>query len=434
MTSTLKKIAVDSVRLGMHIHALEGNWLDHPFWKTKFVLQDPADLQKLQKSGIRECWIDTAKGLDVALPVAEDAVSAAVPDRPQTIPPAAPAFAPTPAASPRIEPVKASSALPAPTRNLREEVEEAAAICRKGKTAIISMFNEARLGKALKTEDCLPLVEEIASSVFRNPEALVNLARLKTKDDYTYMHSVAVAALMVALGRQLGLDLATCRLAGLAGLLHDVGKSLVPLEVLNKPGSLTAEEWTVMRSHPVRGHALIVEAQGSPAEVADVCLHHHERMDGKGYPYGLSGDQLTTLARMGAICDVYDAITSNRPYKAGWDPAESVARMASWAGHFDTTIFGAFVKSLGIYPTGSVVRLESQKVAVVVEQSPTALTAPKVRAFYSMRSRMPITPVLIDLAGPGCADRIVAKEPSGDWSADLVNGLWLPPELAQGTR
>lgn len=437
MTVTLKKIPVSDVRLGMHVHALEGNWLDHPFWKTKFVLDDPADLRKLQGSGVRQCWIDTAKGLDVARPaeaqpVPDDSAVPAVGPPPTAA--AMPAAAGPPPVSIRATATSGGKPLPPPTRTLREEVEAARAVVQKGHAAVASMFREARLGKAVQTEQCMPLVEEIASSVFRNPEALVSLARLKNKDDYTYMHSVAVAALMVSLGRQLGLDTDACRIAGLAGLLHDVGKAAMPLDVLNKPGSLSPEEWAVMRSHPVRGYRMIVEAGSAPPEVGDVCLHHHERIDGKGYPDGLSGEQITLLGRMGAVCDVYDAITSNRPYKAGWDPAESIARMAGWSGHLDPAVFSAFVKSLGIYPTGSVVRLESMKVAVVIEQNAAALTSPKVRAFYSLRSKMPITPVVIDLAAKGGSDRIVAKEPIGDWPPEMINGLWLPPELVPRTR
>jgi len=391
----------------MHVHALEGAWIDHPFWKTRFVLDDPADLKRLRTSVVREVWIDTRLGCDVATVEADAAPARAAATVPSRMPVAS---APAPA--------------PAPSRSMADELQQAAAICNRGRQAVIAMFNEVRLGHALETERCLPLVEEIASSVLRNPGALVSLARLKTKDDYSYMHSVAVCALMVALARQLGMDDAQCRQAGFAGLLHDMGKALMPPEILNKPGRLTEEEFAIMRAHPQRGHDLLQEGGGATAEMLDVCLHHHERIDGKGYPNGLAAEQITRLARMGAVCDVYDAITSNRPYKDGWDPAESIARMASWKGHFDTEIFQAFVRSLGIYPTGSLVRLQSQQVAVVVEQNPASLVAPTVKAFYSMRSQMPVPPRLIELGRPGCSDRIVAREPAEPWKALNVDALW----------
>ncbi len=402
----LKKIATADLRLGMHLHALEGPWLNHPFWRTKFLLADAADLEAVHASGVTHCWIDAAKGFDVPVAGAPDApaVESA---------PASPAPLPDPA-----------STVPPTSTSFEEELAQAARLCKKSKLAVQQLFSELRMGKALNAEAFQPLVEELAASVFRNPGALVSLARLKTKDDYSYMHSVAVCALMIALAREAGMGAAACREAGLAGLLHDVGKALMPLEVLNKPGKLTDAEFGVMRSHPERGHAVLLEGGTAGAAALDVCLHHHERIDGRGYPQGLAGDAISTMARMGAICDVYDAISSNRPYKAAWDPADSISKMASWPGHFDPTLFAVFVRSLGIYPTGSLVRLRSGRLAVVVKQHPTILTAPTVKVFFSTRSNMPLPPLKIDLARADANDAVAGREPRGDWSATQLDALW----------
>jgi HD-GYP domain-containing protein (c-di-GMP phosphodiesterase class II) len=438
----LKKIPTTQLRLGMHLHAFEGSWINHPFWKTRFVIDEAALLDRVRESGVSECWIDVSKGADVAeddRPSPMKAAPAAIPATAAHSSSAHHAPSPSPqgaaASLPRAAPAPAAPAAPRePSTPMAEELQRAAAVCKRGRQAVTQMFNEARMGRAIDAEQCLPLVDEVSNSVMRNPGALVSLARLKTQDEYTFMHSVAVCALMVAVGRQLGMDDTQCREAGLAGMLHDLGKSLVPLDLLNKPGKLTDEEFAIIRTHPERGHALLVEGKGAAAGALDVCLHHHEKMDGSGYPHHLPGEQISLLARMAAVCDVYDAITSNRPYKAGWDPAESVARMASWKGHFDETVFKAFVQSLGIYPTGSVVRLESQRLAVVLEQSPGSLVAPVVKAFFSLKSQMPIPPVRIELASPKSNDRIVARASADDWQGAQIDDLWIDPEVRRRTR
>ena len=427
----LKKIRVDQVRLGMHLHALEGAWMDHPFWKTRFIIRDAEQLRKLTDSVIKEVWIDPEKGLDVpdeVVAASPTPARAPAPAMPVAAPPAAQPALATAGAGPASLPARppsrpASTPVPAPSRSFAEEMRTATAVCQKGKAQMQKMFSEARLGRALDAESCMPLVHEISDSVIRNPGAIVSLARLKTQDDYSYMHSVAVCALMVALGRELGFDEEQCRTAGTAGLLHDVGKALMPLDILNKPGKLTDAEFDVMRSHPVRGHELLQEARGTVPEAMDVCLHHHERFDGGGYPHKLPNDQLNQLVRMGSICDVYDAITSNRPYKMGWDPADSIGKMASWKGQFDPVIFATFVKGVGIYPTGSLVRLHSDRLAVVIEQNAAALTAPVVRVFYSLKSQMPVSLQRLDLSS-GTSDRIVGRESPEKWKFTFLDELW----------
>jgi HD-GYP domain-containing protein (c-di-GMP phosphodiesterase class II) len=234
---------------------------------------------------------------------------------------------------------------------------------------------------------------------------------------------------MVSLAKQLGMKEDDTREAGMAGLVHDLGKAMMPLAVLNKPGKLTDGEYTIMKSHPEEGHRMLVEGQGVGPVPLDVCLHHHEKMNGKGYPHGLRGEQISLFARMGAVCDVYDAITSNRPYKAGWDPADSIQQMASWAkeGHFDEAVFQAFVKSIGIFPTGSLVKLKSGRLGVVIEQNPQSLLTPLVRVFFSTKANEPIPQTLLDLGSPGVSDQIVSRESAATWGFKSLDQLWADP-------
>ena len=417
----LKRIHIQHLTLGMYLHEFCGSWMDHPFWKAKFVLKDPKDLERIRSTAITECWIDTSKGLDVAVGTASlsrEEVDAQIDtdfSRLEDLPPLKVTLPPPP---------------PPPVRDrgptdMKSELKMAAAVCVRSKKAVVSMFNEARMGRAVDSASAQNLVEEISDSVTRNPGALISLARLKTADDYTYMHSVAVCALMVALAKQLKLNDDQARLAGMAGLLHDLGKAAIPLSVLNKPGKLTDKEFDVVRSHPVEGYHMLKEGGNVPDAVLDACLHHHEKIDGSGYPDKLKGDNISVIARMTAICDVYDAITSDRPYKRGWDPSESLRRMAEWTNdHFDARMFQAFVKSIGIYPVGSLVRLTSGRIGVVTEQVPTALTMPVVKVFYSSKSDLRIPPEVVDLAAPGCNEKIVAREDPDKWRFPDLNELW----------
>ncbi len=305
-----------------------------------------------------------------------------------------------------------------PRVSVQHEVQRARAVLSKGKAAVTSMFNEVRMGKAISVSDAEPLVDEISNSIARNPEAFLNLARLKDVDNYTYMHSVAVCGLMIALGKQLGLTGRDLKDAGIAGLMHDVGKAMIPNEVLNKPGKLTDEEFEIIKTHPRKGWEILNIAEGANDVALDVCLHHHERVDGTGYPERISGDLLTLFARMGAVCDVYDALTSNRCYKNGWEPADTIRKMAEWRnGHFDERVFQAFVKTIGIYPSGTLVRLKSGRLAIVIEQTEKSLLTPIVKSFFSTKSNEPFLPEMIDLSKS--QESIVSAEDPVKWGFDL---------------
>ncbi|MDR6398251.1 HD-GYP domain-containing protein [Herbaspirillum seropedicae] len=399
----LKSIAPDQLRLGMYIHSIPGGWISHPFRRKSFKVETLEDLQTLRDCPIDAITINTAKGRDVTREELEE-------DDADQDAPAAP-------------PADAATRNPASRTDTAIERERAQRIISSSKSTVLHMFSEARMGKAIDVKDAAELVTEITASVSRNADALISLARLKTTDDYTYLHSVAVCAMMISLANQLGMTPQQTKQAGMAGLLHDVGKMAVPLDILNKPAKLTEEEFASVRMHTVQGHGILQQIEGIGEVALDVSLHHHEKIDGSGYPFNLKADSISIMAKMGAVCDVYDAITSNRPYKAGWDPARSIRHMAASAGHFDPITMQAFVKAIGIYPTGSCVMLQSGRLGVVVDQRPDQLLTPRVKVFYSTANRMPLESEIIDLAHS--SDKITAYADPAKWGIGHLPGIEL---------
>lgn len=397
----LKEIPVNQLRKGMFLSKLCGSWLKHPFWKQAFLLEKNADIQSIVNSGIKSVVIDTSKGLDVE--AKQEVKQTPKPNENQS--------------AQTVTPQKTS---------MSAEWSKAKKICDQAKTAVVQMFQEVRMGNAVKLDDVKPIVEDISSSVIRNPNALINVARLKTIDDYTYMHSVAVCAMMTALARQLGLDEESVAAAAQGGLLHDLGKASIPNQILNKEGKLTDKEFSLVRLHPKQGYDMLVGNDSVTEQALDIALHHHEKFDGTGYPDGLKGEEISLFARMGAVCDVYDALTSDRCYKKGWAPAVAIKRMASWKGHFDPSILQAFIKVLGIYPVGALVRLESERLAVVLEQSEQSLLQPRVKVFFSTKSKAPIETIELDLASKNANDKIISLEEPSNWNFKNLDELWIP--------
>jgi HD-GYP domain-containing protein (c-di-GMP phosphodiesterase class II) len=405
----LKRIAVSELQVGMYIDELCGSWMEHPFWRTRFALKDKADVSRIVESGIRQVWIDTEKGIDADWPG-----------------PYAPTRSEADAEVERrlLQSAETGSAQAADRVSFTEELERARVLYARTRPAVLSMFGEARMGRAVSPDMASELVDEVFQSVQRNSTALISLSRLKRADDYTYMHSVAVCGLMIALAKQLGMSEAQTREAGLGGLMHDIGKSRLPDRILRKPDKLSDDEWAKMRTHPEIGHAILSNGPYGPIPM-EVVLHHHEKVDGSGYPHRLTGDSISVFAKMAGVCDVYDAITSNRPYKTGWLPAEAIRKMAEWApGHFDDRVFHAFVKTVGIYPVGTLVRLGGGRLGVVVEHNERALLKPTVKAFFSISSQSRIAPEVIDLARARTSTRIVGREDPAAWGLTRIDELW----------
>jgi putative nucleotidyltransferase with HDIG domain len=403
----IKKINVSQLKPGMYIHDLNCSWLDHPFLRNSFPVKSDREIKAIVDHGIREVYIDSRKGLDVADAPTEEEVLADLDNR--------------------LTKVAAASGSGIRHAPLGEELPKARRVFNEANRIVTHLLQDVRLGKQVDTEKADHVVEEMTHSIFRNKDALLSLSRIKQKDNYTFQHSVSVCALLLAFCRSLDMDRDTTKLVGMGGLLHDIGKMKVPDRVLNKPGKLSEDEFALMKSHVIHGQEILKGTPGISAISLDIAAQHHERHDGSGYPAGLKGDGISLYGRMASIVDVYDALTSDRCYHKGMEPTDALRKIFEWSRfHFDEQLVHSFVRSVGIYPVGTLVRLESGLLAVVVEQHEKDLLRPVVRTVYDAKQQRGIAPRDIDLSkGPekDRGDAILTNEDPRKWGIDTFRYL-----------
>ncbi|CAN7623616.1 HD-GYP domain-containing protein [Massilia sp. LjRoot122] len=397
----LKKVDASQLKVGMFIHDLDCGWMEHPFVRSRFLLTTNEEIYKIRNAKIRGVVIDCSKGMDV-----DDA----------------PTLAQAEAATEAEVTAIATKPLIVTRVSLGEELQRAAQIRKQAAGLVRTVMADARLGKAVELDKVGPVVESVTESILRNSGALLGLLRIKNKDDYTFLHSVSVCALLVAFCRSRKMDEDTIYQAGLGGLLHDTGKALVPDAILNKQGRLSDEEFDIIKRHPRDGYDILVKTPEIGPIPLDITLHHHERRDGSGYPDKQDEARISELAQMAAIVDVYDAITSDRCYHKGMPAAEALRKIYEWSKfHFSPTLAQEFMRCVGIYPVGTLVLLESGRLGVVIEPHETSLLTPKVNVFFSTKTPGYIKPQTLDLSKPlgfGGGDKILRHESAEKWNVN----------------
>ena len=376
--SSIKKIAIAELEVGMFIEGLINHRGDKVDLGGSFLLQHPKELQQLSLHSVRQVLIDTRKGK-----------------------------APAPAC---------------PIDDFKQRREQAKQLVIAGSAAVNRIMDSVRLGEQIDMTAMDEVAANVTDSLTDNPHMLLSVARLKTRDLYTFQHSVSVAALMSAFAKSLGHSQQLVYEVALGGLLHDVGKAKVPLEILNKPGRLDEQEFAVMRQHSRFSYEVLKDIPDFPAAALQTAAMHHERPDGRGYPFGLKGEQIPEVGHMSAIVDVYDALTSVRVYKDAWEPTETLRKMMQWgAGQFDIPLLQKFIKMLGVYPVGAFVQTQSQHVGVVIAQNPD-LTRPVLNIVYDCRrqSQVPAETVNLSEHPADGVDKAVNPEDFGLRAADYL--------------
>ncbi|MEK6551586.1 MAG: HD-GYP domain-containing protein [Pseudomonadota bacterium] len=356
-----RQVDVQDLRIGMYISDLDRPWLETPFLFQGFEIRNDEDLETLRRY-CRHVYVLDRDSLGKP--------GARVPNRPAPAPQAVDADRDTPAAtdSDLLRLTNHPSARPIyPDRTtVEEEIGRVTDTTRAAHIYCQQMFEDARLGRGLNVPQAKQLVGEMVDSVLRNPDALTCFTLLKKKDSYTAEHSLRVAVLALVFGRHLGFERDMLHVLGLGALLHDIGKALVPLDILNKPKALDAREIEIMKQHVPWGLELLDGTSGIPRSALEVVGNHHERYDGHGYMAKLTGADIGQFGMIGAIADTYDALTSDRVYRSGSSPHAALKRMYELrAAAFHPQLAEQFIQCLGIYPVGSIVQLNTREVGVV---------------------------------------------------------------------
>jgi len=362
------KLQVDALEVGMLVTRLDRPWTEVPVLLQELFIQSRDDIAMLREHCQyvyieikKELWLEMSKGV---IEAKENTVH--------------------PGFREKID--------------IHKELPNAKITMEAAKEHIDEVLEAISSGEAFDINQSRKVIQQCVNSILSNANALLWLSKIKDQDHYTAEHSMRVGILAMAFGRYIGLKDENLEVIGMCGMLHDVGKTKIPDEILNKPSRLTRIEYDIMKEHSKYGKELLDEIHGVDQIIKDTALYHHERIDGQGYPEQLNAAYLHKFIRMISIVDVYDAITSTRPYKEGAPAFDALKILFSEAGkHFDNELVEAFIQMIGIYPTGTLVEMTNGEVGIVVSANPSARLRPKVELVMTSDKKFR-PPYIIDLA------------------------------------
>ena len=373
-----KRISIDQLKVGMKVEKLDRSWLATPFLRHRFTITSSEQIAQLRASGVQQLDVETDD-----LSQDSGSFASAMPAKAETSQLTGPTSEPELAAVP-----------------FAEELPIAKQVYQAAKLVIQQAMEDVRMGRALNMEAVSEVVESMADSILRSPDALTSLTRLKNFDEYTFFHSVNTSALALSVGKHLGYERAPLLQLGTGMLLHDIGKTLIPVEILNKPGRYEVHEFEIMKQHVLRGAEILTSTTGLTDMFLKPTLEHHERVDGTGYPHHRSKIDLSQFGLIAAIVDIYDAVTSDRCYHKGKTPHDTLQLLyrLGTQGHVDGVLVQQFVQVVGVYPVGSCVALNTGEAAIVKQFNHHDPLEPLVVLVTDEAGRHRSTPLDLDLA------------------------------------
>lgn len=403
--SVRKLVSAERLRPGMYVSRLEMSWFKHPYLSSRVgILKDEKAVAELRALGAHFVEIDLDRGLDEEGPVRTSQEEDVRPEN-----------APLPPLPSRVPAVADSAG----TMRFAKKLFDHGVECTR------RVIGVAEAGKPVQLAQARALIARLITSVKANENVLRLMSVLKDYDEYTFTHCLNVASMGVLFGNHMGMPDRQLELLGLSGLLHDVGKCLLPKEIVNKPGKLTDEEFEVMKLHTVLGWEYIKDQEGIPEQSARGVLEHHERLDGSGYPNRITGSEMDGVSRILSVLDVYDALTNDRVYRGRLSPHTALKNLFEKRGvAFAENVLDRFVKCVGVYPASSVVQLRNGCYAVVTGHDPARPLNPFMTIFRNAEG-LAVKPRRVETLRLG-----VERGPSGyDIVRHVEPSVIAPPDL-----
>lgn len=380
MDST-KRIPLDQLRLGMFIVGLDQPWYRTPFFLHKWLVSNPDDILQLKRHGIQVVTIDIERGADTV------ATAAAVLNTTPTPPASAP---------------QESEPVPTPQSEDTTHARSVAATYQEAMAAVERVFTDLEAGHPPKIAALKPVVRTLLEKIVAQPESMMIqfcLDKVRRFDSSLAAHGMDVCVVALILAVENGCSEAEREILGLGALLHDIGYVRLPRNLYRKSTPLTDQEQMLMRQHPQLASTVLAQVDAVPDAVSRIILHHHEHIDGSGFPKQLKQDSLSPLAQLVGLADVYDELLTTRHGRPALLPHDAIRQLfvLGAKGRYDKTLVEVAIKALGVYPLGSLIKLNTNECAMVIGLNHEDRLRPRVRIIKGTDGEIPQQTIDIDL-------------------------------------